>query len=372
MTRAVQQYRLCALCAERQGEEARDSVKIAGTGCYICGGMMDRVPLAIRAVVRSIRRYHFRTFAVGVSMPEGVQEREDELRADLKLKGMDTARTQVARLIAGGVAPQLRKKVDRVRPDLMVVVDMAGGGVQATSRPLFYYGRYTKPPGVSQKREPCRECFGRGCKACRNTGFEDAPSVDGQLRKRFARECGSDRMKFTWLGSEDRESRVYPPGRPFVAEVKNPVRRALRRRFSMRTGGGTVAVSRGKLLPSRPISLPSFRFRTAIVAVSSAPVREEDLREVGRRFRRTEVRFDRPYERPTTKTVYRAAARKRGKTLTIDAVLDGGLPVKRFVSGELVSPSVSEVLKTEVRCRTFDIREVKETGAFGFAKVTRL
>jgi len=56
----------------------------------------------------------------------------------------------------------------------------------------------------------------------------------------------------------------------------------------------------------------------------------------------------------------------------IDAELDGGLPVKRFVSGELVSPSVSEVLKTEVRCRKFDIREVKETGKLEFGKVTRL
>ena len=53
----------------------------------------------------------------------------------------------------------------------------------------------------------------------------------------------------------------------------------------------------------------------------------------------------------------------------IDAELDGGLPVKRFVSGELVSPSVSEVLKTEVRCSRFDIREVKETGEFEFAEI---
>jgi tRNA U54 and U55 pseudouridine synthase Pus10 len=84
------------------------------------------------------------------------------------------------------------------------------------------------------------------------------------------------------------------------------------------------------------------------------------------------VRFERPHERPTSKTVYSARATKHGRTLTIEAVLDGGLPVKRFVSGELVSPSVSEVLKTEVRCRTFDICEVKETGEFGFAKVTRV
>ena len=70
--------------------------------------------------------------------------------------------------------------------------------------------------------------------------------------------------------------------------------------------------------------------------------------------------------------VYFVRGWKHGKTLTLEAMIDGGLPVKRFVSGELVSPSVSEVLKTEVRCRTFDIREVHETGELGFGKITRL
>jgi tRNA pseudouridine synthase 10 len=139
-----------------------------------------------------------------------------------------------------------------------------------------------------------------------------------------------------------------------------------------RAKGGLVSVSRGRILPSKPTRLPSFRFRTRIKATAGKAVDAERLADVSRRFRRAEVRFDRPHERPTSKMVYMAQAKKRGRTVTIEAVLDGGLPVKRFVSGELVSPSVSEVLKTEVRCRTFDIREVKETGEFGFAKITRV
>ncbi len=196
--------------------------------------------------------------------------------------------------------------------------------------------------------------------------------MEGQLRTRLARASGSDRMKFTWIGSEDRESRVYPPGRPFVVELKSPVKRQVPKRFGVRTKGGLVSVSRGRVLPSKPIGLPAFRFRTEITATAAREVEAEGLAEVRRRFRRTVVRFERPHQRPTQKTVYSVRARKRGRTLMIDAELDGGLPVKRFVSGELVSPSVSEVLKAEVRCRKFDIREVKETGKFEFGKVTRV
>jgi tRNA pseudouridine synthase 10 len=244
--------------------------------------------------------------------------------------------------------------------------------VAVSSKPLFLYGRYTKPPGVSQKRELCEHCCGQGCKKCRATGFDQGPSVEGQLRIRLAEASGSDRMKFTWMGNEDRESRVYSPGRPFVVELKSPVKRQVPMKFRVRSKGGFVSVSRVRVLPSRPIGLPAFRFKTEITATAAKEVDADSLAEACRRFKRAIVRFERPHERPVQKTVYSLQTRKRGRTLMIDAELDGGLPVKRFVSGELVSPSVSEVLKTEVRCRKFDIREVKETGKFEFGKVTRL
>jgi tRNA pseudouridine synthase 10 len=250
-------------------------------------------------------------------------------------------------------------------------VNLGTGEVGITARPVYYYARYTKPRGVSQRRELCERCSGAGCAHCRRTGYERKASVEETLRRKFELFTGSEKMTFTWLGSEDRDSLVHPPGRPFVVEVKNPVKRELPRRFAARLRGGRVAVSTGRALPSKPVRLPSFRFRTEITAVSSSKVDPDVLADLKREFRGTEVRFARPYERPATKMVYRASASARGKTLLIDAVIDGGLPVKRFVSGELVSPSVSEVLKTEVRCRRFDIREVKETGEFEFAEVAR-
>jgi len=349
-----------------------ESIPVAADECYICSGIMGKIEEASRAVVRRIRRYQFHSFAIGMSIPAGLQEREDELRSNLKLQGRETIKTQAARLIAEEDSLILRKKLDKMSPDLTAVVSMADCGVSVMSRSLFFYGRYTKPSGITQKRVACRLCFGRGCVKCRMTGFQKGISVESQLRTWFSGKCGSGRMTFTWIGSEDRESKVFPPGRPFVVELKNPVKREIPKRFSLRSGRGTISVSRGKMLPSRPTSLPAFRFRTLIKATAAETVERDRLEAVGRIFRRGVVRFNRPHEKPTTKMVYLAKARGRGRNLVIEALLDGGLPVKRFVSGELVTPSVSEVLKTEVRCRSFDICEVKETGEFGFAKITRL
>jgi len=368
---ALQTYRLCRKCAERQGAGTAAFEIVPGKECFVCAGMMDNTGKMAALAARRARRYQSRTFSVGVSVPDGVQEREDELRSEMKLKGNETIKIQAAKLVASQVSEDLGKRVDRQRPDVTLLVDFGVGDVFVNSRPVFFYGRYTKPAGVSQRRSFCVQCRGEGCKKCRNTGYERRPSVEGVLRTKLSEFSGSQKMTFTWLGSEDRESRVYAPGRPFVAEVKNPKKRTFPRKFGARLRGGLVSVSSGKTLPAKPVRLPAFRFLTRIRAKAASKVSPEGLAELRSRFRKAAVRFDRPHNRPTVKTVYRVSAKAKGRTILIDAELDGGLPVKRFVSGELVSPSVSEVLKTEVSCRSFDIFGVREIGRFGFAEVTR-
>ncbi len=367
----LQAYRLCQRCSERQGAGAPKFEVVPGHQCFVCGGTMDRIRGMAEKAVSRAHRYQFKTFAVGVSLPDGVQEREDELRSDLKLKGNETIKTQAARLLAALVCDSIGRRVDRQRPDITLLADFGTNEVTVTSRPAFFYGRYTKPQGVSQRRMVCGFCQGVGCKKCRGTGFDRKPSVEEVLRKKLAGFSGSDRMTFTWLGSEDRESRVYSPGRPFIAEVKNPRRRTFPQKFGARLKRGLVSVSSGRALASKPVRLPAFRFVTRIRATAGTRVSREGLAELQSRFRKATVRFERPHNRPTMKTVYRVSGTARGKTLIIDAELDGGLPVKRFVSGELVSPSVSEVLKTEVGCRSFDICRVREIGEFGFAEIAR-
>jgi tRNA pseudouridine synthase 10 len=363
---AVQKYRLCETCLRRQGGRPGDYEASGDDGCFICQGLVKSVPAVVARIVKSSRRYEFETFAIGLSMPDGVQEREDELRSTMKIKGKETIKIQLSAEISRGVSKALGKRILKEKPDLTLIVHPSKGQVEVFSKPLFFYGRYTKPAGVSQRRGLCRECRGRGCEKCKNTGFDDSPSVEGLVRRKLS-VCGSDNMTFTWIGSEDVESEVLTPGRPFVVEIKNPVTRRPPRKFVVGRSGSRVTVSSGRVLPSRPKRLPSFRFRTRIHARTSTIVDNESLRELRRQFRDAIVRFDRPYDKTVFKRVNGVRAKANGRMLVIDAMLDGGLPVKRFTSGDLVSPSVSEVLKTEARCQKFDIRRVLETSEFEFA-----
>jgi tRNA pseudouridine(54/55) synthase len=311
-------YRLCGYCVQRQGGSGPIEV-VEGRSCFVCEGLMERVPALAEAAARKVRRHQFETFTVGVSLPEGIQEREDELRSDLKLKGNETIKTQTAKLIAAHLSTRLRKRVDRLRPDLTLLVRPGMGEVVVSSRPVFFYGRYTKNRGVSQKRELCPDCLGSGCSKCGRTGFERRPSVEGLLHRKLLGFSGSDRMTFTWLGSEDRESKVFPPGRPFIAEVKSPVKRVFPRRFAARYRGGQTSVSAGRVLSAKPVRLPTFKFRTEILATAATKVPAEALARLHPAFRRTAVMFERPHDRPAWKMVYRADLTAKGRTLFIHA-----------------------------------------------------
>jgi tRNA pseudouridine synthase 10 len=194
---ALQTYRLCQRCSERQGAGQPSFEIVTGRECFVCAGAMDRTRRMAEVAVSRARRYQFRTFSVGVSFPDGVQEREDELRSNFKLKGNETIKTQAARLVASQVSSSSGKRVDKKRPDVTLLVDFGVGEVSVSSRPVFFYGRYTKPAGVPQRRLLCEQCQGVGCKKCQNRGYEQKASVEGLLRRKLAGFSGSERMVFT-------------------------------------------------------------------------------------------------------------------------------------------------------------------------------
>ena len=91
------------------------------------------------------------------------------------------------------------------------------------------------------------------------------------------------------------------------------------------------------------------------------------------RIRNLGVRYKNNKGKVVFKTVYKVRVLRTGGTkLIVEIKLDGGLPVKRFVNGDSVTPSISEVLKTPVSCQRFDILRVWESGGFEFGKVQRV
>ncbi len=359
---AVRKFSLCTKCASRQG----DLITIEVTDvkrCFICRGLMAKTESIGQRALARLDPYQFRTFSVGMIIPADVQEREDKVRSELQIRGNETIKSQISRDIAALISRRTGKNVDRANPEVTLLVDVTNGILKPMAKSLFVYGRYTKPRGVSQRKEICEHCGGKGCDRCEG-GYSTGSSIERTLGKRLVHVFGATDVKFTWLGSEDSDSLVYKPGRPFVAEVRGPRRRKSPGRLTVVTGNGYSRISRLKILPGRPISLPSFTFKTEAVIepVEGAP---EDLRP-SKRIAGVLIEYRNNKGKAIMRKVHAIVLRRKGKTLVARIKMDGGLPVKRLVSGESTSPSLSEVLKTPLRCQRFDILRVWESGSFEF------
>ena len=353
-----QEFQLCRSCRDRQGAGLEISLAETPERCFICAGLSEGLAGIAGKTVSVLRGYEFKTFSVGLVLPTGVQEREDTLRSELKARGRETIKSEIAGRLSKGIARELRgKKVDRLNPDATVLADLGSGVVSVSTKPLYLYCRYTKPRGVAQRRLFCEECAGRGCDKCKGTGYSNAPSVEGLVARRLGKALGSKRFKFTWFGSEDADSIVFPPGRPMAVESKNPRRRHAPRSLRLRTGKGGMEVS-GIRPVGRKFEHPAFTFMTRASIVAERRVAPEDLRALQRGMRNALVQYRNNKGRMVDKRIYFVKATARGKRITAEIKLDGGLPVKRLVSGEAVSPSLSESMKMPLRCERFDIVRV--------------
>src|SRR3989475_11660490 len=141
----IQKYELCEPCSLRQG--FREALATDPRRFFICRGLTTRVDEIRSDVLRRLRGYEFRTFSVGLSLPEGMQEREDQLRAEYKLKGRETIKAWLSKSLSERIAKATHRRVDKLNPELAVLADLDASEGRLNARPVFIYGRDTKTTG---------------------------------------------------------------------------------------------------------------------------------------------------------------------------------------------------------------------------------
>jgi tRNA pseudouridine synthase 10 len=350
----LRNYRLCKHCLTRHGSRQK-----AQAPCFICRGLLDQQEAIVSKIVAAARAYEYDTFLIGAMMPTQIYEREDAMRARLKIRGRESAKSQLTRELGIAFAKATRKKVDYFLPDLVInlIVDKENNvEVLTKSRPLFFQGRYTKKvQGLTQKQERCQSCGGKGCTMCGMSGLSSFDSIEGAIAKHLMGKTGGQTPKFSWIGSEDRSSLVLGKGRPFYAKVFDPRKRMMHK---IRIQDKSVAA----VLASVDISnAPPLRFivKTRIMIKCDKNVANEDLIKL-RSLAGKEIRFDNR-SKIATKKVYSATAKRIDNNIVnLTMVADGGLMIKQFVGGqEFMNPNVSELLGAKCECISFDILDVQ-------------
>lgn len=352
----LKKYDLCRYCLARQSGSA---AKKSALKCHICRGLFDNLDQIAKKAFSAAKQYKFDTFLVGATLATQFFEREDALRARLKIRGKESVKSQLTRELGQRLAKMTGKRVDFSRPDvtLNVMIDKEGNiDALARARPVAFVGRYTKKVrGLPQRQERCPMCQGKGCNLCDNTGFYGDKSIEGILAKHLARITGGHALRFSWVGSEDQKSLVLGSGRPFYVKISDPrVREPKKKRLSEAGITATIA----DVIDDVPDTQARFAVKTRIACKCDRPVMKDDIAKL-KSLAGMETKFE-SRSKVSSKRIHSAQAKKTSdSTFVLTIKADGGLPIKQFVGGdEYMEPNVSGLLGAKCECVTFDILAV--------------
>jgi tRNA pseudouridine synthase 10 len=199
--------------------------------CPFCEDLFLELDLIADRIVTAVDGVEFSKVQLGIHFSKDHVAAEEVLRSTLAGTGSRPLKATLSDAIQSAVAERLSGIVwVKERPEVMLLFDTLTLGVNADIRALFLYGRYRKVErGIPQTRWPCRSCRGRdgGCESCNGTGQQYPYSIQSLVCEPMIESSGAISDAFHGMGREDIDVRCLGDGRPFVAELKSPLRRTL-------------------------------------------------------------------------------------------------------------------------------------------------
>ncbi|OPY29609.1 MAG: tRNA pseudouridine synthase Pus10 [Methanocella sp. PtaU1.Bin125] len=194
--------------------------------CWLCRGLFqkpERLQEYADRCVAAAQGYEYDTILVGTKVPPLMSEKEEVLQAECGITHAEPLKSELNREVGKLVSQMTGKDVDFGRPDVLFTIDLAAEKVEMKANSLFVYGRYNKyVRDIPQTRWPCRECKGKGCERCNNTGKMYPVSVEELINHAAIETFGAADGVLHGAGREDIDAFMLGDGRPFVMEMIAP------------------------------------------------------------------------------------------------------------------------------------------------------
>ena len=348
--------------------------------CYLCRGLMEKLDELAERAVMAISDYEFSSFLVGVELGPSLEEREDELRAELGLEHGEGLRNELSREIGKRISVLTGVQVDFERPDIVIIIEPVSGSVRLQVNPVFVAGRYKKlVRGIPQAKWICTRCGGKGCPRCNWTGKMYPTSVSELITEPMIEAFEAEGAAFHAAGREDIDARMLGPGRPFVVELKSPKKRyidlhSLEEEINKRAGG-LISVSGLRYADRKLIRYIKGEAEKVyeVVVEFEREISDEELRALEEALSGATIRQRTPrrvlHRRPDKLRLkkvreLRVVERLGPRVVRLRVRCDGGLYVKELVTGDdgRTTPSISELIKVGAKPLELDVVDVLMEG----------
>ena len=329
---------------------------ISKNKCYICKNLFYNLDYFLKLMIDSSSNYVFNTYGIGVIVKPSIIDRDDFLRSKYKLKGIDSVKTDITKELTKLFTKKTKKIIEFLDPEITFTINLKDESCQLRSKSVTISGRYTKSKRhIPQKQKSCGNCSGKGCRICDFHGISEFESVEGVISKLFFKKFGGTTAKFTWIGGEDNSSLVLGTGRPFFVKIKNPFKRKIRL-YDEKLD--FVSLCNLKLVKESPKKSVSFNSMIKIKVISSSQINSKKLKKLKDLPTTPIVIYEKSGKR-YEKKIFDVKYKKNSKnvfTMTITA--EGGLPIKRFITGDDVLPNISTIFDTPCTAQEFDFLDI--------------
>ena len=194
--------------------------------CYVCKNIFENLNHFLKLMLDTSSNYSFTSFSVGAMIKPSIVDRDDFIRSQYKLKGIDSIKTDITKELGRLYSKKTKRTIDHQDPEITFTMNLKDESCQLRSKSITFSGRYIKSQrGLAQKQESCDNCLGKGCRICEFHGITEFDSVEGIISKIIFKKIGGTTAKFTWIGGEDKSSLVLGTGRPFFVKLQNPFKR---------------------------------------------------------------------------------------------------------------------------------------------------
>ncbi len=345
--------------------------------CHLCNNNFQKIEQLAEKASERMSKYEYSTFLVGIFLPTGVEEREDEFKAEFGIIHGESLKNHFSREIGKKIAEKTGKKADLKRPDIVALINPFKNIVRLQVNPLYIYGRYRKlVRNLPQSMWICTKCMGKGCEACNWTGKRYPESVAELISAPVLEMTKGERTAFHAAGREDIDARMLGTGRPFVIEVKKPRKRfidlwKLENAINNYANGkievlGLTFASREDVERVKRGEKTEKTYR--VIVELEREVSDEDLRMLEsaltncRVSQQTPIRvLHRRADKTREKYIYETKVNKlTPKMIELRIRCQGGLYIKELVTGDMgrTKPSVSEILKVKAVPLELDVLDV--------------
>jgi tRNA pseudouridine synthase 10 len=325
--------------------------------CYICKNLFDNLSYFLKLMIDVSSNYYFSSFSLGAMIKPSVIDRDDYIRSKYKLKGIDSIKTDLSRELRKSFSRKTKKLIDLLDPDVTFTINLKDESCELRSKSIYLSGRYVKTlRGIPQKQKSCTNCSGKGCRICNFHGISEFDSIEGIISKFFFEKFGGTTSKFTWIGGEDKSSLVLGTGRPFFVKIQNPLKRKLKLTSVM---FDFLKIDNLKIIKESPKRSLKFNSSIEVKISTEDKIDSKNLKKLKDLQKSPVVVYEKSGKRSEKKVFSVKYKKNSSNAFTLFIKAEGGLPVKRFVNSDDVSPGISQILNTSCMCQEFDFLDIE-------------